>query len=415
MPPASLLKRRSWNPADHPRDANGRFIATGDSVALPGGGRGTVVALNDSGKVRVRTTRGDVVRLDPKEVGAGVSRETSLSGLEPATPEQRRRLKIPPAWQDVLVHPDFTNDGPDGPRILAVGRDAKGREQRRYSATHADGQSAAKFERVRELHSRVPELDRLLAQRGGDDSADALLLIRRLGLRPGSTTDTGAEKQAYGASTLRREHVRLEGDAVVLQFTGKKGVPIRLEVDDPDAAAILRDRARSQDDPGARLFPTASDQRLRDVLQEALPGFKVKDLRTLRGTAEAALLVRTLPEPDASDPRAVAAAKLEVARRVAALLGNTPKVALESYVDPTVFGPWDAPLPKAASRGRLAPAEAALLDVIGTSEYVHPDGTPATQPGDPLPPDPTPDDEDNELPAAARKALISRALHGTRR
>lgn len=348
-----------WDPKDHPRDRNGRFISTGDSVTLTSGLRGTVVSLNDGGKVKVRTARGETVRVDPKQLGeASDSRETSLTGLEPATPEQRKALRIPPAWTDVLIHPDVSpaSTNPDGVKILAVGRDGKGREQRVYSAAHAEEAAAKKFERVRQLATAGPRLDDHLSQRAdADDSAGALLLIRRLGLRPGSTTDTGAEKQAYGASTLEARHVSVANGTATLSFTGKKGVPIELTTDDPQVVGLLERRAA--DKSGAdRLFPGATDQSLRDELQSVLPGFKPKDLRTLVGTGEALKIVGDAPPPeppDPADPKAVRAAKLEVAKRVSSLLGNTPSVALESYIDPTVFGRWEAPAAatKAAASG----------------------------------------------------------------
>lgn len=390
----AALKAGRFNEADHPRDAHGRFIRTGDNVTLSSGVRGTVVSLNDGGKVKVRTARGETVRVDPKQLGAATSRESTLSGMQPATPAQRKALSLPPAWTDVLVHPDVApgNTNPDGVKILAVGRDAKGREQRVYSSAHAEEQSAKKFERVRQLATAGPQLDSHLKQRAdANDSAGALLLIRRLGLRPGSTTDTGADKQAYGASTLEARHVTVANGTATLHFTGKKGVDISLETSDPQVVGLLERKLHDSKSPSDRLFPTATDQSLRDELQGVLPGFKVKDLRTLVGTGEALKIVGDAPPPEPPDPadeRAVKRAKLEVAKRVSALLGNTPSVALESYIDPTVFGRWEQPVPatKTQAAGPGVWDQLVLDHAAGVSFF------PPLPAGLPDDPDPEPED-----------------------
>jgi DNA topoisomerase IB len=71
------------------------------------------------------------------------------------------------------------------------------------------------------------------------DSADCLKLIMMTGVRPGSEEDTGAAVKAYGATTLEGKHVVKTKDGVELQFVGKKGVSLKLKVDDPETATML--------------------------------------------------------------------------------------------------------------------------------------------------------------------------------
>jgi DNA topoisomerase-1 len=155
------------------------------------------------------------------------------------------------------------------------------------------------------------------------------------GVRPGSEKDTGAEKQAYGATTLLARHVQVSPTgAVRLKFTGKKGVALDIPVNDPGVAHMLRARAAK----GGRLFDT-TDVGLRGYAAGlAGGGYKPKDFRTLRGTLTAAAEVkaRNTPRGPADYKRAVR----DVATVVAAKLGNTPTVALQSYIDPTVFAKW---------------------------------------------------------------------------
>ena len=69
-------------------------------------------------------------------------------------------------------------------------------------------------------------------------------------------------------------------------------------------------------------------------------GFKTKDFRTLVGTksAQASLANRDAPK----DAKAYKKAVKEVATEVSQVLGNTPSVALASYINPAVFAPWRA-------------------------------------------------------------------------
>lgn len=319
---------KSFKETEHPRGADGRFISLGDAVVLPDGTKGTATDFTGSGRVKIRTPKGETLVVDAKQIHQ--SKETTISGMRRAGLEDRQRLKIPPAWTDVLV-----SDAHDA-RILAVGRDAAGREQRRYSAAHNEAQADKKFARIRDLHHSLPELDDdLVDDAHSSDAAAAVMLIRRTGLRPGSTTDTKAAKQAYGATTLEARHVTVtpEGD-VHLKFTGKDGVNLDLEFHDPVLADVLRPRVAAAPNPRARLFQT-SDQQARDYLQARLPGYKLKDLRTYVGTAEAYRFVST--QPMATDEKSLTSLKRETAKRVSSILGNTPKIALDAYIDPTVF------------------------------------------------------------------------------
>lgn len=384
--------RAKWDASKHPRDANGRFISVGDLVTTDSGEKGTVVGLSTGG-VKLRTAGGKTVTVKPDQVTHG--KETSLTGMREATAAERKQLKIPPAWTDVLV-----SDDPDA-KILAVGRDQKGREQRRYSTAHSEAQAVAKFQRISRLTQELPHADPTITQAAlKDDTAAATLLIRRLGLRVGSTRDTGAEKQAYGATTLLPEHVSIDGDTVTLSFTGKKGVDIKLTTTDSDIARALDARIKNRKS-GEPLLAT-TDAQVRDYVSGLLPGFKPKDFRTLLATSEALQQVASTPTPES--PKALAAAKKKVAEHVSRLLGNTPNVALASYIDPTVFGRWDAPLPVAKS---VHAREAALRAHYEQTAYQTPRGLLVPIPhGDHLPDDGTPDDDEE---VASDTPLLSKA------
>lgn len=260
------------------------------------------------------------------------------AGMHEPTDEDHARLKeagikIPPGWTEVQVANDPKAD------LQVLGKDAKGRRQSVYSAEHAARQSAAKFARIRAMHDKVPAIDEALTRdAGSSDDAAALMLIRRMGLRPGSDADTGAEKKAHGATNLKAGHVTVTESVVRLTFTGKKGVDLDLEIDDPELAEVL----------GSRLARKNSDDRLLDTNErktanylkgiEGAEGVKLKDLRTYRGTTLARSLVEQAPAP--TNRKTYTAATNQVADVVSRALGNTRAVALESYIDPDVFSPW---------------------------------------------------------------------------
>ena len=236
----------------------------------------------------------------------------------------------------MLVNPDPTGG------LQALGKDAKGRRVSIYSAEHHDQRARAKFAHTKALHERMPAIVAKLEADAADGNQEAIaaLLIQRTGLRPGSTKDTGAEEQAYGASTLKDEHVQIVGETVRLTFTGKKGVKLDLTVHDATLADVLQERL--DEDPGGDLFDT-DDAKLRAYLGGVQEGLRPKDFRTYLATATAFRLVKQAPPPPPpSTPGELAKARRQVGEQVAALLGNTPTVALASYVDPAAFSPWDA-------------------------------------------------------------------------
>jgi DNA topoisomerase-1 len=268
----------------------------------------------------------------------------SETDLETGAPDPRiaadaqieKRLAIPPAWTDVMVLANL--DNPGDAKALAIGRDEKGRRQTIRNPLAAEQASADKFERIRRLDERIDAVDnRLIEDAPSDDTAAAMLLVRRMGLRPGSTKNTGADQWAYGASTLERRHVRVEGDVVHLAFDSKKGGHTVLNHEDPELAAALRIRLRGKAG-GDQIFPKTNERKMNSwVKQIAGDDFTVKDFRTHLGTSVAAALVMDSPEPmTAKEHRQL---QLRVADQVSHVLGNDRNEALKSYIDPAVFGP----------------------------------------------------------------------------
>jgi DNA topoisomerase-1 len=269
----------------------------------------------------------------------GGSAEWSTSG--PAHEARRAELVLPPAWKHVRINRDPKAD------LQATGIDVKGRTQYRYSAAHSEAAAAEKFSRLKDFNKELPSIRAKVAADLKDKNAPAhvreaaavITLIDKTGFRIGSDNETGAAKQAYGASTLLAKHVEIDGSTVTFSFTGKKGVEIEKSVTDPALASMLAPRVAA----GGRLFDV-SDMQVRDYLHSRDGEFKVKDFRTYHGTAEALRAIKSMPAP--SSEKELKAAQKSVGKIVAAHLGNTPAVALASYVDPAVWSSWKSKLMK---------------------------------------------------------------------
>ena len=329
--------------------------------------------------------------------------------MHPATPDEiaafRKRFgkAIPPAWRDVHIADDLDNAS-----LLVRGIDSKGRPQSIYSAAHTEAQAAKKFARVKALNGHLDKLDFALERDAAtNDDAAALLLIRRLGMRPGSTKDTRAAQKAYGATTLLARHVTVKDGRATFDFIGKKGVHIRVSSDDPVVVDAVSRRlaTRSGDD---RLFDTTAE-RVRDYMHSTgVPGeFKLKDLRTLHANVIALREIEAHKEPPRTK-REFQRARMEVARAVSAALGNTPTVALASYINPTVFGAWakDPDWVAAAAPVSRDEEKRLLAAWFAAVTWDRPEtGIP------PVEPDPDDPDEEDEPPASvAAHAPVARLV-----
>ena len=158
-----------------------------------------------------------------------------------------------------------------------------------------------------------------------------------MGIRPDSDTDTQAKVKPYGATTLEGRHVVVSDSEVRLRFTGKKGVALDLPVTDASVVEMLLARKRAAGEDG-KLFGVTDKALLDHVHSFDGGGFKTKDFRTLLGTRTALAEIAKMSAP--TDEKAYKKAVMDVAKKVSAKLGNTPTVALQSYIAPEVFSKW---------------------------------------------------------------------------
>jgi DNA topoisomerase IB len=260
-----------------------------------------------------------------------------------------RSLAIPPAWTDVWICSD-----PRG-HIQATGLDAKGRRQYRYHDRWTEQRAAEKFDRMLDFARRLPKLrQRVRADLARDGlPRDRVLACAVRLLEVGCFRVGGAayasENGSYGLATMRKEHVRVRGDAIWFDFDAKSGQHLRRAVVDPKVLDVVRALRRRRtgakdellayrDERGHWVDVTADD--VNAYLHEHLgDGFSAKDFRTWVGTVLTAVLLADAdrPESETARRRQVKAAVTEVAQH----LGNTPAVARSAYIDPRVVDRYE--------------------------------------------------------------------------
>jgi len=250
------------------------------------------------------------------------------SKFRPASSEERKALRIPPAWTGVEVA-----DSSDS-KVQARGRDGKGRLQCIYSAAHTAAALRGKFSRLVKFNAKLPTiLKRVQKDLAGPDAEEAavLRLVYFSGFRNGGDSGNGKVK-AYGASNLLAEHVTVEGDVVTFDFIGKLGVRQQHEIRDAGLAADLAARKAR----GGNLFDTDSAKVLRYLKKSG--NFKVHDFRTWNATELALTATQTLPSPKTAEE--FWAARDMIGDLVAKKLGDTRKIVLDCYINPSVFAAW---------------------------------------------------------------------------
>ena len=283
----------------------------------------------------------------------GVAREVDGDGFrylsprgrpikDPRTLKRIAALAVPPAWVNVWIAPNAAA------HIQATGYDAKGRLQYRYHPEFRQTQEATKFSRLLAFVQALPKLRAAVARDmrlPGIPRERALAtlvyLLEATLIRIGNAAYARAN-DSYGLSTLKPDHVVVEGTTLTFEFTGKSGKTWRVAIRDRRAAAVMR---ACQELPGQSLFAYRDEAGQRHGVSSAdvnaylrlAAGRRVsaKDFRTWGGTLLCAVALGRAPPAESA--RALKRQIAEAMRETASALGNTPAVCRASYVHPGVL------------------------------------------------------------------------------
>jgi DNA topoisomerase I len=327
-----------------------------------------------------------LIRSDPHGPGitrvraAGGFRYRDPSGADIVDGETLARiaaLGIPPAWTDVWISAD-----PFG-HIQATGVDRRGRTQYRYHALWREQRDAQKFAHMLRFAAALPALRAATVQDLGrrdldrDRVAAGAVRLIDLGL-----FRIGGEKYAeldhhYGATTLRKQDVRVTRDGITFDYIAKEGKRRTITVTDEAVRPTVRALAR-RDSPSDPLFcvpdrggwrPLRSHEVSEYIASRSGGHFTAKEFRTWNATVLMALLLTNAEPPPG--PRGRKSAITAGVRGVADWLGDTPAVARSSYIDPRLINRYesDGELPTVPRRPAVLPAaeeaESAVAALLG--------------------------------------------------
>jgi len=242
------------------------------------------------------------------------------------------KLRIPPAWRDVRIARG------DAAPLQAVGVDKKGRVQYRYHNRFRAQRDEEKFRRVVEFGESLPELRRRVRaglQRDTLDREKVLAAIVRLidqGFFRVGNEKSAKNESTYGLTTIRKSHVKVEGDTLLFDYIGKWRKKNKRAVRDGDVAQIVTELMKRR---GAELFDV-TDRHVNDYIQSIVgENFTAKDFRTWAGTLLCSIALAMQGQAPSKTERKRRIRKAIVA--TSEQLGNTPAVCRSSYICPRLL------------------------------------------------------------------------------
>jgi len=205
----------------------------------------------------------------------------------------------------------------------------------------------------------------------GTAEATVLLLVHETGMRiggahggPGKSkrrrVEGGAKSDevvdTFGASTLQKRHVKVSGDTTTIKYIGKSGVEHTKTVKSKTLASSMKAFLGGKDsnDSSESLFSykdkktgkqkAISRSQCSRRLKKFNDHYTPKDMRTVRANIVASDVIsginqRKKPAKNLKRKEKIAEAKKlvdEIGEKVAKVLGNTPDVAIGSYVNPAL-------------------------------------------------------------------------------
>jgi DNA topoisomerase I len=274
-----------------------------------------------------------------------------------------KALAIPPAWRDVWICPL-----PNG-HLQALGTDDAGRRQYLYHPAWREQRDRAKFDRVLEFAKRLPKARRLaavdLALPGmpRDRALATAFRLLDLGLFRIGGEEYAEDNDSYGLATIEKQHVRIADGSLVFEYPAKSGQERRVAVTDDDVRAAVAELLRRRGG-GPELLAYREGRRWHDVSSADINAYvkstvghdaSAKDFRTWHGTVMASVSLAEAAEEAGTQTARTRAVKQAMAQ-VADYLGNTPRVARGSYVDPRVIDRFEEGVTIAPTLRRAAGA-----------------------------------------------------------
>lgn len=256
--------------------------------------------------------------------------------------ERIRKLAIPPAWTNVWICSNKNG------HIQATGFDIRGRKQYRYHIMWNSLRNETKFHRLYEFGKVLPsvrlKLEEDLAKKELNEEkilATVVSLMERTYIRVGND-EYEKLNGSYGLTTLKDNHVKINGDKIFFSFKGKKGVDQKVTLKNKRLAKMVK---QCRDIPGKELFQYYDSEGNRKAIDSGMVNryikdasggdFTAKDFRTWAGTLNIIRAFKSIGEAESETDckKKIVAALDEVSKQ----LGNTRTVCKKYYVHPGII------------------------------------------------------------------------------
>jgi DNA topoisomerase-1 len=267
--------------------------------------------------------------------------------IKDATTLQRiKHLAIPPAWKNVWICSKSNG------HIQATGVDARGRKQYKYHQDWSVLRNQTKFQHLFEFGKVLPSLRKRIKKDLSSSEltkekviATVVRLMEQTLIRVGSNE---YEKLygSYGLTTMKDQHVNINGTQLKFSFKGKKGIYHNVTIKNKRLAKVVK---ACRDIPGKELFQFLNNDGVRSsidsgmvnaYIQEATGNtFSAKDFRTWAGTLEFLSCLRNLDDTSADGD-----AKKNIINAlddVSEKLGNTRAICRKYYVHPKIISLYE--------------------------------------------------------------------------
>ena len=256
--------------------------------------------------------------------------------------ERIRKLAIPPAWTNVWI---CTNENG---HIQATGFDIRRRKQYRYHTMWTKLRNETKFHRLFEFGKVLPSIrlkleDDLSKKELSDEKvlATVVSLMERTYIRVGND-EYEKSNGSYGLTTLKDNHVKINGDKIFFSFKGKRGIAHKITLKNKRLARMVK---QCRDIPGKELFQYYDAEGTRRSIDSGMVNryikdasggdFTAKDFRTWAGTLNMISALKSIGESESETDckKKIVAALDEVSKQ----LGNTRTICKKYYVHPGII------------------------------------------------------------------------------
>ena len=251
-----------------------------------------------------------------------------------------KNLHIPPAWVKIWISSQPSSS------IQATGIDQGEKKQYIYHQHHIELAEQKKFLRLYDFIKAIPKLNRRLLLHEKLQPyqpyrviATMLSIVRLLHIRAGKEHYAKVHK-SYGISSLRKKHIKFQGDTIILRFKGKSNIYHHYTLHDKKIANHLKMLYKLS---GDKIFQyindkeeihSISDTDLNMYLQKYMgEQFTIKDFRTYASNFYfiKALMIETIkrtPDTEHAIKKNISRAFLSTAF----YLRHTKAISKKSYI-----------------------------------------------------------------------------------